>query len=141
MDAHVCCAVHPEGALVSLTAAVLLAASRPVLQDINPVTYQLIMSQRCVVLFVGDQHQHIYGFNNAVDGFALLAAEQPEGHAQALTLSHTFRLGPAVAEAANRWVAVLLWTCVAYRHAICMAAERMCVVCTVCAARTSDHVN
>jgi len=65
------------------------------------VTYQLLMSQRCMIGFVGDRWQHIYGFNNAKD--ALRKASREVGRPkQAYGLSHSFRLGPMVAEVANR---------------------------------------
>lgn len=83
-----------------LLAPNLCAAAKT--QDINPVTYQLVTSQRCLVLFVGDHHQRLYRFSHAEDGLYRLQQEQPAGSTRALTLNHSFRLGPAVAEAANR---------------------------------------
>jgi hypothetical protein len=59
-------------------------------QDVNPVTYQLLMSQRCTVVLVGDKHQHIYGFNNAMDALAAAALE-PNRPKRSFTLSHSFR--------------------------------------------------
>lgn len=73
------------------------------LQDVNPVTYQLLMSQKCTIMFVGDRRQHIYGFDDAMDALSAAAAE-PNRHKKAFTLSHSFRLGDSVAEVANRCV-------------------------------------
>lgn len=81
-------------------AVVLLLSCATVLQDVNPVTYQLLMSQQCTIMFVGDRRQHIYGFNNAMDALSEAAAE-PHRRKKAYTLSHSFRLGDMVAEVAN----------------------------------------
>lgn len=65
------------------------------------MTYQLLLSQKCTVMLVGDRRQHIYGFNNAMDALAAAAAE-PNRRKRSFTLSHSFRLGESVAYAANR---------------------------------------
>lgn len=60
------------------------------MQDVNPVTYQLLVSQRCTVMLVGDKHQHIYSFNYASDALAAAAAE-PYRRKRSFLLSHSFR--------------------------------------------------
>lgn len=64
------------------------------------MTYQLLLSQKCTIMFVGDRRQHIYAFNFAMDALRA-AADEPHRRKKAFTLSHSFRLGPAVAEVAN----------------------------------------
>lgn len=70
------------------------------MQDVNLMTYQLLLSQKCTIMFVGDRRQHIYAFNFAMDALRA-AADEPHRRKKAFTLSHSFRLGPAVAEVAN----------------------------------------
>lgn len=61
-------------------------------QDSNPVILEALKGRR--VIYVGDSHQSIYGFRNAID--AMRDIQAPEAP---LTLS--FRFGPDVAKLAN----------------------------------------
>lgn len=66
-------------------------------QDANPVMSNIILSQQCQVVFIGDRHQQIYRFrgaNNALD-----VAEMSD--ADKLYLTNSFRFGPQVAMVAN----------------------------------------
>lgn len=66
-------------------------------QDANPVTTELVLDQRCQLIFVGDPHQQIYRFrgaDNALETDKMVDALQ-------LQLSHSFRFGPEVALVAN----------------------------------------
>lgn len=63
-------------------------------QDANPVLIKLISKQLCQIIYVGDEHQQIYGWRGAVN-----AMEQLDGeHAY---LSQSFRFGNCYAELAN----------------------------------------
>lgn len=83
-------------------------------QDMNGVTKQLLLSQRCHQVWVGDPHQHINSFNFCSNALQRIAAMPG---VQRYTLSQSFRLGPAPAEVANRcgggpgWLGVLGWCC------------------------------
>jgi hypothetical protein len=76
-------------------------------QDINPVTLQMLMSQlpQSILVLVGDKHQHIYSFNNCCNALEQASVLQAEGvgTVRHFSLSSSFRLGPAVAEVANRY--------------------------------------
>lgn len=68
-------------------------------QDTNPVLEQVVLAQkeRTQIVMVGDSAQAIYGWRGARDvmtGFT--------GHH--LTLTRSFRFGPALATEANRWL-------------------------------------
>jgi superfamily I DNA/RNA helicase len=65
-------------------------------QDANPVTTNIVMSQRCGVVMVGDAHQAIYQFRGAKNALATA----PETWRR-MTLTRSFRFGPGVAEVAN----------------------------------------
>ena len=69
-------------------------------QDLNPVTMAIIEEQTIPVMYVGDTHQHIYGFNGAKDGLRANRADVE------LRLTRSFRFGPAVAWIANKVVAL-----------------------------------
>lgn len=75
-------------------------------QDVNPVTLQMLMAQPCLKVLVGDRHQHIYSFNgccNALTSAAAVAtAVGRPSRVREFSLSCSFRLGPAVAEVANK---------------------------------------
>jgi F-box protein 18 (helicase) len=83
----------------------LFQQSRPVLdvdcilldeaQDTNPVTADLLLSQPCAKVLVGDPHQQIYRFRGAVDIMDGMAARTT------LYLTQSFRFGPEVAQLAN----------------------------------------
>lgn len=66
-------------------------------QDANPVMSNIILSQQCQVVFIGDRHQQIYRFrgaNNALDVAAMSDADK-------MYLTNSFRFGPQVALVAN----------------------------------------
>jgi DNA polymerase III epsilon subunit-like protein len=62
-------------------------------QDTNPVTLQIILSQReasrCSLVFVGDKHQSIYGWRHAID--AMETIEEITDYHLPLTTSFRFR--------------------------------------------------
>lgn len=64
-------------------------------QDTNPVTQGIIDIQPSRKVYVGDQHQAIYGFRGARNAMAMIEADET------LYLSGSFRFGPAIAEVAN----------------------------------------
>lgn len=68
-------------------------------QDTNPVTQALVDSQPSRLVYVGDEHQAIYGFRGARNAMALLEAEEEH------LLTGSFRFGPGVAEVANKILA------------------------------------
>ncbi|MFI9764967.1 UvrD-helicase domain-containing protein [Streptomyces sp. NPDC051963] len=70
-------------------------------QDTNPVLEEVFNAQRghAQLVMVGDSAQAIYGWRGARDvmtGF----------DATPLTLTHSFRFGPVIAQEANRWLAL-----------------------------------
>ncbi len=72
-------------------------------QDANPLALQffnLAREQGCQTIAVGDSHQQLYAWRGAVD-----AMRQIESHRR-LALTQCFRFGPAVAEVANRVLAL-----------------------------------
>ncbi|MFG3308743.1 UvrD-helicase domain-containing protein [Streptomyces wuyuanensis] len=68
-------------------------------QDTNPVLEQIVLAQqeRTQIVMVGDSAQAIYGWRGARDVMARFT-----GHH--LTLTRSFRFGPALATEANRWL-------------------------------------
>lgn len=70
-------------------------------QDANPVIAQIVGAQNCQKVMVGDRCQAIYGWNGAVDAMSNFEAKHR------CLLSKSFRFGPAVAQAANEWLALL----------------------------------
>jgi hypothetical protein len=68
-------------------------------QDTNPVLEQIVQAQqeRAQIVMVGDSAQAIYGWRGARDVMARFT-----GHH--LTLTQSFRFGPALASEANRWL-------------------------------------
>jgi AAA domain/UvrD-like helicase C-terminal domain len=70
-------------------------------QDANQVIADLVLKQDAQLIAVGDQSQAIYGWRGAVDAMA----NWPAAHR--LQLSQSFRFGPAVADEANKWLALL----------------------------------
>jgi hypothetical protein len=69
------------------------------MQDLNRVTQQLYLSQPCTKVLVGDRHQHIYSFN-----YCCNIMGEPMGPGDRnYTLTASFRLGPEIAAAANRY--------------------------------------
>lgn len=70
-------------------------------QDANPVVLQVVRDQQSAQLVaVGDPNQAIYGWRGAVDSMDQFGGER-------LYLSKSFRFGPAVADEANKWLAIL----------------------------------
>lgn len=71
-------------------------------QDTNPVLEEVFNAQRAhaQLIMVGDSAQAIYGWRGARDVMADFPGQQ-------LTLSQSFRFGPALAEEANRWLAIV----------------------------------
>jgi F-box protein 18 (helicase) len=65
-------------------------------QDTNPVTADLLLSQPCAKVLVGDPHQQIYRFRGAVDIMDGMAASAT------LYLTQSFRFGPEIAQLANQ---------------------------------------
>jgi hypothetical protein len=70
-------------------------------QDTNPVLEEVFTRQRdhAQLVMVGDSAQAIYGWRGAKDVMT-------DFDGTALTLSRSFRFGPALAEEANRWLAL-----------------------------------
>ncbi len=70
-------------------------------QDTNPVIEEVFAAQRdhAQLVMVGDSAQAIYGWRGARDVMTGFAGTH-------LTLSQSFRFGPAVAAEANRWLAI-----------------------------------
>ncbi|UNO42678.1 UvrD-helicase domain-containing protein [Streptomyces sp. MST-110588] len=71
-------------------------------QDTNPVVEQVFVAQRghAQLVLVGDSAQAIYGWRGARDVMTGFDGRQ-------LSLSQSFRFGPALAEEANRWLSVI----------------------------------
>lgn len=64
-------------------------------QDTNPVVSQIVLSQNCAKVLVGDRHQQLYSFRGARDAL-------DQFHADAtFYLTTSFRFGPMVAGVAN----------------------------------------
>jgi superfamily I DNA/RNA helicase len=71
-------------------------------QDANPVVLDVVTRQKHAQLVaVGDRSQAIYGWRGAVDAMDQFPADER------LSLSQSFRFGPAIAREANKWLAVL----------------------------------
>lgn len=64
-------------------------------QDTNPVLQALVDNQACRKIFVGDEHQAIYGFRGARNAMASAMADEE------FALTGSFRFGPAIAALAN----------------------------------------
>ena len=63
-------------------------------QDANPALLSLLSTQRCQIIYVGDEHQQIYGWRGAIN-----ALNQVE--TQHAFLTQSFRFGPHFALLAN----------------------------------------
>ncbi|GAB2447279.1 UvrD-helicase domain-containing protein [Streptomyces incanus] len=68
-------------------------------QDTNPVLEQIVLAQRerTQIVMVGDSAQAIYGWRGARDVMTRFTGRH-------LTLTRSFRFGPALAAEANRWL-------------------------------------
>ncbi len=64
-------------------------------QDVNGVQLSILSKSGRPILAVGDSYQQLYAFRGALDSLKLI-------HGDAVTLSMSFRFGPAIAEVANR---------------------------------------
>ena len=64
-------------------------------QDTNPVVADIILSQSCPKILVGDPHQQIYAWRGAEDAMGRIEADD------ALYLTQTFRFGEEIAWLAN----------------------------------------
>jgi hypothetical protein len=70
-------------------------------QDADPSIASVVNGQRSAQrIMVGDQCQSIYGWRGAVNAMRGFAGQR-------LTLSQSFRFGPAVADEANKWLRIL----------------------------------
>lgn len=65
-------------------------------QDLNPVTLAIIARSGCQIVYVGDRNQQLYEWRGAVDAMGSVNVDRIAG------LTQSWRLGPAVAEVANR---------------------------------------
>lgn len=70
-------------------------------QDTAPVMADLVRSQDCQQIAVGDSSQQLYAWAGAIDALAKW------GDAQRLYLTQSWRFGQAVAEEANKWLSLL----------------------------------
>jgi superfamily I DNA/RNA helicase len=70
-------------------------------QDCNPVLEAVIAAQDAQVIAVGDASQQLYAWRGATDALERL------GGGSKLTLSQSFRFGPAIAAEANKWLSLL----------------------------------
>ena len=70
-------------------------------QDANPVIEGVVKSQDAQIIMVGDSAQQIYAWRGAQDAMSRFHSEHR------LTLSQSFRFGPAVADEANKWLDLL----------------------------------
>lgn len=70
-------------------------------QDANPCIASVVNAQNAQVIMVGDSNQAIYGWRGAVDAMASFDADVH------LMITQSFRFGPAVAEQANKFLALL----------------------------------
>jgi superfamily I DNA/RNA helicase len=70
-------------------------------QDANPVIAQVVNSQPCQKIMVGDRCQAIYGWRGAVDAMSDFECDHR------LMLSKSFRFGKEVADIANIWLTAL----------------------------------
>lgn len=64
-------------------------------QDSNPVTLDIVTRQRCGKVFVGDDHQSIYGFRKSVNALDRINADET------LYLTASFRFGEGIANLAS----------------------------------------
>ena len=64
-------------------------------QDTNPVVLEVLKRQDAQLVYVGDQYQQIYEWRGAVNAMASMETDH------AVTLTKSFRFGPAIAAAAS----------------------------------------
>jgi len=65
-------------------------------QDTNPATADIVLSQACPKILVGDPHQQIYAFRGAQDAMQNIVADRQ------LYLTYSFRFGEEIAWLANK---------------------------------------
>lgn len=71
-------------------------------QDSNPCVSGVLMRQKhAQKVMVGDQNQQIYAWRGAVDAMESFPAKHR------MSLTQSFRFGPAVADEANKWLTLL----------------------------------
>jgi superfamily I DNA/RNA helicase len=70
-------------------------------QDANPCIEGVVKNQDAQIIMVGDSAQQIYAWRGAQDALSRFHADHR------LTLSQSFRFGPAIAEEANKWLELL----------------------------------
>lgn len=70
-------------------------------QDSNPVTADLVTSQQCQRIAIGDGCQQLYAWRGAVDALATWPAQHR------LYLTQSWRFGQVIADEANKWLALL----------------------------------
>jgi superfamily I DNA/RNA helicase len=70
-------------------------------QDTNPAVASMLLRQGAQLIAVGDPAQAINEWRGAIDALSRWPAEVT------LTLSRSFRFGPAVAEEGNKWLTLL----------------------------------
>lgn len=70
-------------------------------QDANPCIESVVKNQDAQIIMVGDSAQQIYAWRGAQDALSRFHADHR------LTLSQSFRFGPAIAEEANKWLELL----------------------------------
>jgi len=70
-------------------------------QDIDALTLDVLTRQQCQLIAVGDVNQTLYAWRGAQDALAKWPADQR------LSLTESFRFGPAIADRANQWLAAL----------------------------------
>lgn len=63
-------------------------------QDANPVLLSLLNAQPCQIIYVGDEHQQIYGWRGAINALDKVKTEEA-------FLTQSFRFGPPFAALAN----------------------------------------
>ena len=71
-------------------------------QDSNPVMLDIIYQQQTDKIFVGDPHQRIYSFRNAINVFSIDNPYYQPNQFKTLTLSKSFRFGKNIAKIANQ---------------------------------------
>lgn len=68
-------------------------------QDANPVLLDILINQKCQIIYVGDAHQQIYAWRGAINAFDSI--EGVEHY-----LSQSFRFGNSLAGLANKILAI-----------------------------------
>ncbi|UQB43210.1 ATP-dependent helicase [Thiomicrospira microaerophila] len=69
-------------------------------QDTNPVLQAILLQQVCQKVFVGDKHQEIYAWRNAVNTLERVALNE-------YALTHSFRFGEHISSTANKLLSKL----------------------------------